>query len=62
MRLKPLNMYGQILQCRRTYPSALPDRRSGLAQSLNNPFIDDQYDYVLIDTQGAIGPRVHLCI
>jgi chromosome partitioning related protein ParA len=32
------------------------DRRSRLARALNNPYIRDHYDYVLIDTQGAIGP------
>lgn len=32
------------------------DRRSRLARALNNPYVLDHYDYVLIDTQGAIGP------
>jgi chromosome partitioning related protein ParA len=32
------------------------DRRSRLARALNNPYITDNYDYILIDTQGAIGP------
>jgi chromosome partitioning related protein ParA len=32
------------------------DRRVRLAHALNNPFVRDHYDYVLIDTQGAIGP------
>lgn len=32
------------------------DRRTRLATALNNPYVRDHYDYVLIDTQGAIGP------
>ena len=32
------------------------DRRSRLARALNNPYVRDHYDFVLIDTQGAIGP------
>lgn len=32
------------------------DRRVRLARALNNPYVRDHYDYVLIDTQGAIGP------
>lgn len=32
------------------------DRRVRLARALNNPYIRDHYDFVLIDTQGAIGP------
>ena len=32
------------------------DRRSRLARALNNPYVHDHCDYVLIDTQGAIGP------
>lgn len=32
------------------------DRRSRLARALNNPYVRDHYDYVLIDTQGAMGP------
>lgn len=32
------------------------DRRSRLARALDNPYVRDHYDYVLIDTQGAIGP------
>ncbi|MFT3819789.1 MAG: ParA family protein [Rubrivivax sp.] len=32
------------------------DRRSRLAHALANPYVKDHYDYVLIDTQGAIGP------
>jgi chromosome partitioning related protein ParA len=32
------------------------DRRSRLAKALANPYVRDHYDYVLIDTQGAIGP------
>jgi chromosome partitioning related protein ParA len=32
------------------------DRRVRLARALRNPYIQDHYDIVLIDTQGAIGP------
>ena len=32
------------------------DRRVRLATALNNPYVRDHYDCVLIDTQGAIGP------
>jgi len=32
------------------------DRRVRLARALNNPYVRDHYDCVLIDTQGAIGP------
>lgn len=32
------------------------DRRVRLAAALNNPYVRDHYDCVLIDTQGAIGP------
>ncbi len=32
------------------------DRRVRLARALNNPYVRDHYDFVLIDTQGAIGP------
>lgn len=32
------------------------DRRVRLARALSNPYVRDHYDYVLIDTQGAIGP------
>ena len=32
------------------------DRRTRLAAALSSPFVRDQYDVVLIDTQGAIGP------
>lgn len=32
------------------------DRRVRLVRALNNPYIRDHYDFVLIDTQGAIGP------
>lgn len=32
------------------------DRRVRLARALNNPYVHDHYDIVLIDTQGAIGP------
>ena len=32
------------------------DRRTRLASALKNPYVDDHYDYILIDTQGAIGP------
>jgi len=32
------------------------DRRVRLARALGNPYVDDHYDIVLIDTQGAIGP------
>ncbi|HET9646123.1 MAG TPA: hypothetical protein VFP68_22840 [Burkholderiaceae bacterium] len=32
------------------------DRRVCLARALNNPYVRDHYDYVLIDTHGAIGP------
>jgi chromosome partitioning related protein ParA len=33
-----------------------PDERTRLASALASPFIRDNYDYILIDTQGAIGP------
>jgi chromosome partitioning related protein ParA len=33
-----------------------PDARSRLARALNNPYVEEHYDLVLIDTQGAIGP------
>lgn len=33
-----------------------PDRRTRLASALKSPYINDHYDYILIDTQGAIGP------
>lgn len=33
-----------------------PDARTRLSRALHNPYILEQYDYVLIDTQGAIGP------
>ena len=32
------------------------DRRVRLARALNNPYVRDHYDFVLIDTQGAVGP------
>ena len=32
------------------------DRRTRLSAALASPFVRDQYDVVLIDTQGAIGP------
>ncbi len=32
------------------------DRRSRLQRTLATPYVRDHYDYVLIDTQGAIGP------
>jgi chromosome partitioning related protein ParA len=32
------------------------DRRVRLARALNNPYIRDHYDFILIDTQGAVGP------
>ena len=32
------------------------DRRTRLRQALSNPYVRDHYDFVLIDTQGAIGP------
>lgn len=32
------------------------DRRVRLARALSNPYVSDHYDFVLIDTQGAIGP------
>jgi len=32
------------------------DRRTRLSIALSSPFVRDQYDVVLIDTQGAIGP------
>ncbi|MDI1259583.1 ParA family protein [Aquabacterium sp.] len=35
---------------------ARPDRRTRLAVALSAPIIEDNYDFVLIDTQGAIGP------
>ncbi|MGM9489533.1 ParA family protein [Ideonella sp. YS5] len=33
-----------------------PDARSRLARALQNPYVLEHYDFVLIDTQGAIGP------
>lgn len=33
-----------------------PDRRSRLAMALSSPVVTNNYDFVLIDTQGAIGP------
>ncbi len=33
-----------------------PDARSRLARALRNPYVLEHYDFVLIDTQGAIGP------
>lgn len=33
-----------------------PDQRTRLKSALAAPLIDDNYDFVLIDTQGAIGP------
>jgi chromosome partitioning related protein ParA len=33
-----------------------PDRRSRLALALSSPVVTNNYDFVLIDTQGAIGP------
>lgn len=33
-----------------------PDRRSRLAMALASPVVTNNYDFVLIDTQGAIGP------
>ena len=32
------------------------DRRTRLQQALGNPYVRDHYDFILIDTQGAIGP------
>ena len=32
------------------------DRRTRLQRALATPFVRDQYDFILIDTQGAIGP------
>lgn len=32
------------------------DRRTRLQRALNNPYVRDNYDFILIDTQGAIGP------
>jgi chromosome partitioning related protein ParA len=32
------------------------DRRVRLARALNNPYVRDHYDFILIDTQGAVGP------
>ena len=32
------------------------DRRTRLRHALSNPYVRDHYDFVLIDTQGAIGP------
>jgi len=32
------------------------DRRTRLASALKIPYVQDHYDYILIDTQGAIGP------
>lgn len=32
------------------------DRRTRLDTALRSPYVQDHYDYVLIDTQGAIGP------
>jgi len=32
------------------------DRRARLARALDTPYIRDHYDFVLIDTQGAVGP------
>lgn len=33
-----------------------PDRRTRLAMALKGPVVEDNYDFVIIDTQGAIGP------
>jgi chromosome partitioning related protein ParA len=33
-----------------------PDQRTRLADALRSPVIDDNYDFIIIDTQGAIGP------
>jgi chromosome partitioning related protein ParA len=33
-----------------------PDARTRLSRALQNPCVLEHYDYVLIDTQGAIGP------
>jgi len=33
-----------------------PDARTRLARALRNPYVDERYDFILIDTQGAIGP------
>lgn len=32
------------------------DRRRRLQRALTNPYVRDHYDFILIDTQGAIGP------